>query len=406
MSTDPQVKIDNPELWEMFFYHGNIFSGYKVEICRTVKDVFDNKIELVDLWNRMKVYHLAIPSKTNKFLLSSDEVIFEPATEWFEIMLKFALYDHNLKTLKLINLDLNGLTSKRNNYLGLLLDIQKQNRLEIINCINYEILENQQLKQELELKTNQTKLKSNVFIFEKEIPQEYRTAFGEYFMGIKDFIYLAKGKNLGISIDINGYLKITIHSELQEDIDLVEKAFIDFTRNIEPILKNQTPTLITPVDDLLRANKAIIILTNKIKTLETSIMTANLLSSNTLLDESETIKRLTQINSKLENKLFRLQSDYGTLQDQNMELLTRLSEVKSLLLDSKTNSLSSDTSDAIVGLISQIKIAVDSQESSLLKRSINSLDDFVKLNESKIKLIPIPKILDILKAFVQDIRRR
>lgn len=273
---------------------------------------------------------------------------------------------------------------------------------------NQNLTEAQQLKNELGLikKPKPPAPKSNVFIFEKEIPQVYRTAFGEYFMGIKDFIYLAKGKNLGISIDINGYLKITIHSELEEDIDLVEKAFIDFTRNIDPILKNQAPTLITPVDDLLRANKAIIILTNKIKTLETSIMTANLLSGNTLLDETETIKRLAQINHNLENKLISLQTDFGSLHDQNMELLTKLSEFKKLLLDSKTNAINSDTSDAIVGLLSQIKIAFDAKESSAIKKSINYLEDFVKLNESKIKLIPIPKILDLLKAFLHDIRRR
>ena len=56
-----------------------------------------------------------------------------------------------------------------------------------------------------------------VLHFEKEIPDEYRSAFGEYFLGIKDFVKFCYGKNIAMNIEINGSLIIKAFSKNSED---------------------------------------------------------------------------------------------------------------------------------------------------------------------------------------------
>ena len=108
-------------------------------------------------------------------------------------------------------------------------------RLNILNRDN-KITD---LQNELELAQKTTIQPQQIFDFSSKIPKEYWEPFATYFSGFKSFIKRAKGKSLGMEININGDFMFRVYSDDPEDLVGIEQDLSDFLLAITYYSKNQ-----------------------------------------------------------------------------------------------------------------------------------------------------------------------
>ena len=176
---------------------------------------------------------------------------------------------------------------------------------------------------------NQNQLQPNitsqevVLHFEKEIPDEYRSAFGEYFLGIKDFVKFCYGKNIAMNIEVNGSLIIKAFSKNPEDKLLVENAFVNFVNNLNSVFGYAKPSIQTLFEvETKDFDKALIILANKMSSLELNIRLSSPLSINTEFDDVKYLVDAVIGRAKY------LIKDYDKLQNHNLELMNKIESVQ------------------------------------------------------------------------------
>ena len=84
---------------------------------------------------------------------------------------------------------------------------------------------------------NDSNYKQKLFTFEEIIPEEYKDAFAEYFVGFKKFLLKAKGKKVGIEVNLNGKVELKIYSDNELDLVGVESDFREFLGNVVNVFK-------------------------------------------------------------------------------------------------------------------------------------------------------------------------
>ena len=144
------------------------------------------------------------------------------------IYISFHLYGFDInknnlpfKEMKLRNLDLDDTSQRGRNFL---LDLYKQGRADIDDTVIWP-------KSLLALK-HESDQKSKRFDLSKPIPVEFWDYFGQYLMGFKNFVSLAKGKEISIEIKVMDRLEVTIYSDAEEDLEFIEKDLSEFLNNI------------------------------------------------------------------------------------------------------------------------------------------------------------------------------
>ena len=149
---------------------------------------------------------------------------------------------------------------------------------------------------QLNKKKDNPNYKQKVFAFEEIIPEEYKDAFAEYFVGFKTFLLKAKGKKVGIEVNLNGKLELKIYSDNELDLIGVESDFREFLGNVVNVFKTgkvninfNTPELAQNGAYLMADN------INKINSLIASVNFLKLeLGNNNLI--------ITDLTDKLESK--------------------------------------------------------------------------------------------------------
>lgn len=155
---------------------------------------------------------------------------------------KIDIFDCNFDFIRLKGFNISDFDFMTRNEL---LRHNKQNTLELIDC-NFLELDN--LKKEQEILTLQNELElaqkttiqpQQIFDFSSKIPKEYWEPFATYFSGFKSFIKRAKGKSLGMEININGDFMFRVYSDDPEDLVGIEQDLSDFLLAITYYSKNQ-----------------------------------------------------------------------------------------------------------------------------------------------------------------------
>ena len=224
-----------------------------------------------------------------------------------------------------------------------------------------------------------------VLHFEKEIPDEYRSAFGEYFLGIKDFVKFCYGKNIAMNIEINGSLIIKAFSKNPEDKLLVENAFVNFVNNLNSVFGHAKPSIQTLFEvEIKDLDKTLIILASKMSSLELSIRLSSPLSINT---EFEDVKYLVDSVIATTKDLIK---DYTKLQSNNLELMNKILSLQKKLQSSQVNNLIIDDKiDTLLSYLSLLKTGLDNQDTSQISSMTSAIKNFWTLNKDKLMLIQI-----------------
>jgi hypothetical protein len=264
------------------------------------------------------------------------------------------------------------------------------------------LLSEREAKRELTVlkeQNSQLVLHEQKFEFGDEIPEMHRSAFANYFMGLKDFIFYTQGKNIQLIIDVNGSIKIKITVQNSADIKFVQQAFKDYVLNISRIAQGEKPLVNTNNVSQNSAEKAMIFqessvnsLTLALKLKDSALITEK--SSNLYLQD--TVKILTQENLILQNAV-------NNLQDDILKLATSMDKLKLQLLSEKVNSLNSTNIVEILEYLTTLEFLIKQREISAVKNILNKLSDFRKLNQEKLTLIGIENtnlntILEIILA--------
>jgi hypothetical protein len=251
MSMDENVKAENPELWEELqkvefdeigtpLLEWNFLDYFTSDVTRGRQrdgeihmylnlyfnfEVTDDK----NFDNEGNLIHWSDPYIINEKLLRPD---------WFKKILELTILDKTLEKLKLLNLDFNGIVNFPED-LELLLELQKQNRLEIIDCVNYAELENQQLKNELEvIKKQETQLELvGKLVWSKEINlseaiKPIQIVLLRHIGFFGEFIELTEGKKVQMRItSTENLLLLEIFSYNGATEFLIEKKYYEFVNN-------------------------------------------------------------------------------------------------------------------------------------------------------------------------------
>ena len=141
----------------------------------------------------------------------------------------------NFDKLGLENYDISNFNIDTRKYL---LELNSQNKLELINC-NFPELDNIILQNELDTIKNNNNQLQQIFDFSSKIPKEYWEPFATYFSGFKSFIKRAKGKSLGMENNINGDFVFRVYSDDSNDLVGIEQDLNDFISAITYYSGNQ-----------------------------------------------------------------------------------------------------------------------------------------------------------------------
>ena len=246
--------------------------------------------------------------------------------------------------------------------------------------------------------SNQNQLQPNitsqevVLHFEKEIPDEYRSAFGEYFLGIKDFVKFCYGKNIAMNIEINGSLIIKAFSKNPEDKILVEIAFGQLLGNLQFLFKNQKTTVFLPPNiEFQDIQKTIMALDTKLRILEINLK-QNILTDfdNEFTDIKKMVELIQLKSSQIIGYNNELQLENNSLILKIIDLTTELKSKNKLLIKNQMQSIIVDDKiDTLLSYLSILKTGLDNQDTSQISSMTSAIKDFWTLNKDKLMLIQI-----------------
>ncbi len=228
--------------------------------------------------------------------------------------------------------------------------------------------------------------KNNLILkFEKEIPEELRASFGDYFFGIKDFIKFCFGRNIGLTIEINGKLTIKAFSKDLNDRLLVEVALTQFVNNLNNLFQNKKPILDIPVDlEIKNLESALIVLDSKSNMLELNIRLNTSLSIQT---EFNDVKQLVDNVISSTKKVI---GDLELLKSENNELYKKISTLQTNLLTLNQKNLVVDEKlDILLSYIVLIKEGLEKRDIKQVESMKLAVINFWKVNQEQLKLISV-----------------
>ena len=297
---------------------------------------------------------------------------------------------HTDEVLKIIDVNFNGLLSQNNNILKKLINLYKNNKLEIISYKNCPELDNLQLQNELEVYKQNNQLSTNrikVFHFNQTLLGDYKASFAEYFMGLKDFILYSQGKNIGVDIRLNGSLELKIYSDNEQDLDSIRLSINDYVNNL--LNPNDEPKIHSGVN-AVDPQKALILIKSKLNNLETSLQ----LKNSQLIANENLVKYLKEVALDIQSKNEELQSQNKQLASQLDETISVINNLKFQLTQIKVKELNSnDQIDIVINLLGTLTLIINQKESTkLTKQIINQLSDFEKVNREFFEKIRLPEV--------------
>lgn len=293
---------------------------------------------------------------------------------------------NKFKYIELNNIDLvySPKSSKQN-----LLEYFKNNKLELINC-NFPELDNLKLQNELAVYKQNNQLSTNrikVFHFNQKLLGDYKASFAEYFMGLKDFILYAQGKNIGVDIHLNGSLELKVYSDNEQDLDAIRLSINDYVSNL--LNPNDEPKIHSGLN-AVDPQKALILMKSKLNSLETSLQ----LKDSQLITNENLIKYLKEVALDFQSKNEVLSEQNKQLASQLDETISIISTLKFQLTQIKVNDLyANDKIDTIINLLGTLTLVISQKESTkLTKEIINQMSDFEKVNREFFEKIKLPEI--------------
>jgi hypothetical protein len=271
-----------------------------------------------------------------------------------------------------------------------------EKKIETLGCNSVEIeqfvleIENQKknkkiriLKKELSALNSQNN--NLILTFEKEIPEEYRGTFGDYFLGIKDFIKFCFGKNIFLTIELSERLIIKAFSKNSEDKFLVEVALDHFTNNLKYLFQQNKPELNIPIGiEVKDAEKALILLGSKISMLQMNLRLNSPLSIQT---EYSDVKFLIECIIDFCKSQIRENHELIT---ENLNLCTELTNLRSLLNEYKVkNILVDDKIDRLLSYFDFLKSALDKNDKTQVESVKREIKQFWILNKDHLIAIKV-----------------
>lgn len=297
------------------------------------------------------------------------------------------------------NFDRAYFTPRTNRYIN---EIEKEEgHLTLINCTWGGL---PVVRENLEIKEENINNKNSVkFDFTKYIQAEYRDIFADFFMGLKSFVQYVRGIEMSIKISVNGQLLVEIEAE-ESELENITRSFQEYVVNILPIINDQKPEVTSTLSD---SRAAFIFLQNKVNSLEIQSQIRN----NELIYPGEKEKFFVEIIQKLQEEKHFLQLENYQLKNNNAELLIKVDKLNTEIQKLQIQKMDQKDEIMIKLLLSnlgQLRLALDSKDSTLIKSSANNLKTFWQENQWKITLaLNTTKLMisnkDQILAFVQYI---
>jgi hypothetical protein len=238
---------------------------------------------------------------------------------------------------------------------------------------------------------NQIKVaKYKVFHFNQAILGEYKASFAEYFMGLKDFILYAQGKNIGVSVEVNGNLEVKIFSDNESDLDLVRDSIEDYILNLK---NNGNEFMIRAGKTALDPHRALIYLQSKYFSLQTNLQ----LKNSELLQSQNANKFLESVYQSLISENSDLKKSNQLLLDDLNSAISKINALKNELTKIKIqtlhDNLNKDPIENIINLLGSLSLVIDQKsDEGLVKKLINQLADYEKLNRDLFAKINLPEV--------------
>jgi hypothetical protein len=225
--------------------------------------------------------------------------------------------------------------------------------------------------------------------FTKSIEDVNKSAFAVFFTGLKDFILYSQGKKVGLSVEVNGVLKVKIFAESEQDFDAIRLASFDYINNIDLVANDSKPEINIGSVSSSDAKKALIYLQSKIQSLETDLQ----------IQSSELINEQNRRNY-LHTKVLELTAENEDLRNQNLELQDNVNELmlKVGQINSEIRTLKLDKIfandervDTIINLLGTLVLVIKEKNSTnLTKGIINEINDFEARNTEFFVKIKLP----------------
>jgi hypothetical protein len=243
-----------------------------------------------------------------------------------------------------------------------------QEKLELINC-NFPELDNLKLQNELEIYKQNNQLSANrikVFHFNQKLLGDYKASFAEYFMGLKDFILYAQGKNIGVDIQLNGSLELKVYSDNEQDLDAIRLSINDYVSNL--LNPNNEPKIHSGVN-AVDPQKALILMKSKLNSLETSLQ----LKDSQLITNENLIKYLKEVALDFQSKNEVLSEQNKQLASQLDETISIISTLKFHLTQIKVKDLyANDKIDTIINLLGTLTLVISQKKYKINERNNQS----------------------------------
>jgi hypothetical protein len=221
MSKDENVKKENPELWEELnkTNFNDAFNFYK---------------------NKCKLY---INEQTKEKKISFE--YYSKDLSIFNKLIILAYLDKDLNNLKLFLGKIGGtkrtvfsmLSIEAADYFGEMIQSKKLDAGEFkvgvalnlfIDATTSALKNHRIMELKKQITTSKSSQPSEIFDFTENIPKEYWEPFATYFSGFKSFIKRAKGKNLGMELNVNGDFVFRVYSDNSKDLEGIQQDLNDF----------------------------------------------------------------------------------------------------------------------------------------------------------------------------------
>jgi uncharacterized phage-like protein YoqJ len=235
-----------------------------------------------------------------------------------------------------------------------------------------------------------TDAKYKVFHFNQAILGDYKASFAEYFMGLKDFILYAQGKNIGVSVEVNGNLEVKIFSDNESDLELVRDSIEDYILNLK---NNGNEFTIRAGKTALDPQRALIYLQSKYFSLQTNLQ----LKNSELLQSQNANKFLESVYQSVISENSDLKKSNQLLLDDMNSAISKINVLKNELTKIKIqtlhDNLNKDPIENIINLLGSLSLVIDQKsDEGLVKKLINQLADYEKLNRDLFAKINLPEV--------------
>lgn len=229
--------------------------------------------------------------------------------------------------------------------------------------------------------------------FQDVVLEKYHSAFGNYFLGLKDFIEYARGKQIKLFLEINGSLKLKIQAKSSEDLEFTIQGLRDFILNLPKSANyDDKPEMFS--DD----SKALIFWRMKASALQNELM----LKNDKFLYPNEMFEYLWAMTNHFRQNYLELMNETKELQIKNNLALDKIIELQTQLQKEKIlNIKHSDKIDVLLGFVAQIKLAQQGNDPSLLKKAVSDLAQFYTDN----KEVLIPIVIEVIKEILNLLKK-